>query len=171
MSCLCIRLQQFVHSWAGESFKYKKLTPKYGKVRKLHTEHPQTLSHPDTGEFLKKQYSPIYRNSLLSGSFLIKFSSFFFVAQWLERPTSNRKTLVKSPAGLRCVFSSDPTVGSSVFGREKSREFDSLICFQLWYKIWQSTYRPAWKHDLYLKCCRCLFSEKGNWWCWGREKL
>ena len=27
-----------------------------------------------------------------------------FVAQWLERPTGNRKTRVRSPAGLRCVF-------------------------------------------------------------------
>ena len=27
-----------------------------------------------------------------------------FVAQWLERPIGNRKTRVRSPAGLRCVF-------------------------------------------------------------------
>ena len=27
-----------------------------------------------------------------------------FVAQWLECPTGNRKTRVRSPAGLRCVF-------------------------------------------------------------------
>ena len=37
-----------------------------------------------------------------------------FVAQWLERRTSNQKTLVRSPARLRCVFLSDIDVSSSV---------------------------------------------------------
>ena len=47
-----------------------------------------------------------------------------FVAQWMERLTGNWKTQVRSPAGLRCVFSSDPAVSSSVFVGENGREFD-----------------------------------------------
>ena len=42
-----------------------------------------------------------------------------FVAQWLERPTGNRKTQVRSPAGLRCVFSSDPAVSLHLSDRKK----------------------------------------------------
>ena len=52
-----------------------------------------------------------------------------FVAQWLERATSIRKTLVRIPAELPCVFfflSSDPASRSSIFVREKGEKFDFL---------------------------------------------
>ena len=38
-----------------------------------------------------------------------------FVAQWLERATRIGKTLGSIPGGLRCVFSSEPAVSSSIF--------------------------------------------------------
>ena len=44
-----------------------------------------------------------------------------FIAQWLERPTGNRKTQVRSPAELRCVFSSDPAVSSHLSDRKKKK--------------------------------------------------
>ena len=45
-----------------------------------------------------------------------------FVAQWLERATRIRKILGAIPAGLRCVFSSDPAVSSSIFvGAEREK--------------------------------------------------
>ena len=84
-------------------------------------------------------------NSLLSGSFLIKFSSLSAptkieeltagsdenVAQWLERATRIRKTLGSIPGGaaLFFFFSSDPAVSSSIFvGAER---VDNLIVWGL----------------------------------------
>ena len=87
-------------------------------------------------------------NSLLSGSFLIKFASLFsdkdritdswisegrefarspcrsFVAQWLERPTDDWKTQVLSPARLRCVFHLIQLSVLLSLSREEGREFD-----------------------------------------------
>ena len=47
----------------------------------------------------------------------------------VERPTSIRKTQVRIPAGLRCVFSSGPAVSSSVFVGEKGRNLIVCIIF------------------------------------------
>ena len=72
---------------------------------------------------LEKTSSKI-ESSLLSGPFLIKFSPFVDVASklsGLERPTSVRKTQVRIPAGLRCVFPSDPAVSSSIFVEKKEK--------------------------------------------------
>ena len=61
-------------------------------------------------------------------------SSCGFVAQWSERPTGNRKTQVRSPAGLRCVFFSRLIqLSVDVFvGKEKERFwFDDSILIEV----------------------------------------
>ena len=92
--------------------------------------HSQGLSHPEKPcAYLSTLMLPTglskwsnwrsNRNSFLSGPFyLIKL---LFIAQWLERPTGNRKTRVRSPAGLRCVFSSDPAVRSHLSDRKRKK--------------------------------------------------
>ena len=50
-----------------------------------------------------------------------------FVAQWLERAT---RPWVRFPAGLRCVFSSDPAVSSSIFvGAEREENLIQMTFF------------------------------------------
>ena len=46
-----------------------------------------------------------------------------FVAQWLERTTGNRKTQVRSPAGLRCVFFRLIQLSVHICRIEKRKEF------------------------------------------------
>ena len=54
-----------------------------------------------------------------------------FVAQWLERPTGNRKTRVRSPAGLRCVFFRLIQLSVHICRIEKKR---SLTTIKILYK-------------------------------------
>ena len=60
-------------------------------------------------------------NSLLSGSFLIKFSSLSSPTK-IEELTEFARPWVRFPAGLRCVFSSDPAVSSSIFVGAETEE-------------------------------------------------
>ena len=52
-----------------------------------------------------------------------------FVAQWLERPTGNRKTWVWSPAGLRCVFFRLIQLSVHICRIEKERSMIRCACF------------------------------------------
>ena len=94
------------------------------------------------------QNTSVIVNSLLSGSFLIKSSSLSAPTKIEEltaesdkktqrSPAGNRtqglansslRPWVRFPAGLRCVFSSDPAVSSSIFvGAEREEDLTSVI--------------------------------------------
>ena len=84
----------------------------------------------------------IYVNSLLSGSFLINSS--LSAPTKIEELTAGSVRLefatpwVRFPAGLRCVFSSDPAVSSSIFvGAER----EELINFKIFF--WKTTLDDA----------------------------
>ena len=57
---------------------------------------------------------------------MIACHSFEQDAQWLECPTGNRKTQVRMPAGLRCVFSSDPSCQFFYLCRRRGKRVDDL---------------------------------------------
>ena len=96
-----------------------------------------------------------------------------FVAQWLERPTGNRKTRVRSPAGLRCVFFRLIQLSVHICRIEKERSLiwghgNNNLSFQVIVDE-KSVMQLFFFHCSVLCQNKKVFHAKTNWWS-AREK-
>ena len=94
---------------------------------------------------------PSLVNLLLSRSFLIKISSLSAPTKIEELKAGSDGKWVRFPAGLRCVFPSDPPVSSSIFvgaKREENLIFPSRcrcnFCFYRNLGDWCNKLTPTW---------------------------